>query len=207
MIGIPGGIAIPGTPGAGSTLNPADKSAHITLSNGNLTGTGDGAGGNGDMVRGTTSKTTGKLYFEVTPTNAGGATGFGIANATEVVTGASELGFSNNSIGQYRNGDVRLNSSIIISGPGFVSGGAQAGIAVDIGGQLIWFRDTSAPTVWNAGGTANPATGVGGVSFAVITGAIFICLNINANQAVVATLNVGTTSFNASAPAGFSAWG
>src|SRR5262245_53474608 len=68
----------------GSTWNPSDKSANMTLSNGNLTAQCSVTGDTG--VRGTSSATTGKLYFEVTTDQTGiangGDTGIGIGAST-----------------------------------------------------------------------------------------------------------------------------
>jgi len=52
-----------GATSSGVTWNPADKSANVTLSNGNLTATGGGSGDS--QVRSTVSYSTGKYYFEV----------------------------------------------------------------------------------------------------------------------------------------------
>ena len=53
------------------------------------------------------------------------------------------------------------------------------GIAIDIDAQLFWFRDvTSNPATWNAGGTANPATGVGGISFSSLSSPIYAAASI-----------------------------
>lgn len=202
MIGIPGGIAIVAA-GATTTFNPADKSALITLSNGNLTGTGTTGGTGDDLVRSTTSKTSGKLYFEGTMTLNGAESALGVANSTASLT--AFLGTDNNGVGLYRSGKVYIGGSNTITGPS-MNNGDIFGVAVDFGGQLIWFRNNNASTVWNAGGTANPATGIGGQSFAAITGPYFFCFDIPANSSAVTTVNPGN-SFNVAAPSGFSAWG
>src|SRR5262245_9189902 len=51
------------TAGAVTTWNPSDKTANITLSNGNLTA--QNTDGTNSAARGTTSKSSGKHYFEV----------------------------------------------------------------------------------------------------------------------------------------------
>lgn len=202
MIGIPGGVAIGGTPPATSTFNPSDKAAAITLSNGNLTGTGTASGGD-DLVRSTNSKTTGKLYYEGTMTLNAAETALGIANSTASLT--AFLGTDNNGVGLYRSGNVFIGGSNVMSGPS-MNNGDIFGVAIDFGAQLIWWRNNNASTVWNAGGTANPATGVGGQSFAAITGPYFFCFDIPGTATAVATVNPGN-SFNVAAPSGFSAWG
>src|ERR1039458_9310106 len=59
-----------------TTWNPSDKGSNITLSNGNRTATGATAW---NSVRGTTSSSTGKLYFEtvVTATDTAWIVGLG----------------------------------------------------------------------------------------------------------------------------------
>jgi hypothetical protein len=49
-----------------TTWNPSDKSADITLSNSNLTASQSTTTGSWRSVRSTSSKSTGKLYFEIT---------------------------------------------------------------------------------------------------------------------------------------------
>lgn len=190
-------------PVTGSTWNPSDKSAFIDLSGGNLIATALGGGPGDSLVRGTTSKTTGKRYFEIqTQDRVDGETAVGISNATE---GTSNfLGQSNNSIGMYTSGHVFLNGSQVLAGPTFIVNDF-IGVAIDFGGNLIWWRNNSAPTTWNAGGTADPATGVGGQSIVAITGPFFVCGDIPVQPGIF-VLNVGSSSFNASPPSGYSAW-
>jgi hypothetical protein len=46
--------------------------------------------------------------------------------------------------------------------------GSVVDVAVDLGGAVIWFRVSGGN--WNNSGTANPATGTGGVSLSTMTG-------------------------------------
>lgn len=192
-----------GPPPATTTLNPADKSALITLSNGNLTATGVGVGTGDDLVRSTTSKTAGKVYFEGTMTGAGAESAIGLAHTTASLT--AFLGIDNNGIGIYRSGHTFLNNSNVMSGPSYSSGDI-IGVAIDFGANLIWFRNNTTPGTWNLGGTADPATGIGGQSIAAITGPFLVCFDVPASAAAVATVNFGN-SFNQSPPSGYSAWG
>lgn len=194
-----GGIAA-----GGSTWSPTDKSAFISLSGGDLTATALGGGPGDSLIRGTLSQTSGKLYFEIqTFDRIDGETAMGVANSTASVN--NFLGADNNSIGMYQTGHVFIGGVQVLTGPTFVVTDF-IGIAVDFGGNLIWWRNNNAPTVWNAGGTADPATGVGGQSIAAITGPFFICGDIPV-QPGQQILNVGNSSFNQSPPAGFSDWG
>ena len=63
--------------------------------------------------------------------------------------------------------------------------------------------------VWNAGGSANPATGVGGYSFSGLTGPYYIVSSVyNADSWHGSTVQLNSQSwpFAFTPPAGFSAW-
>ena len=83
------------------TWNPADKDGTLTLSGGDLTVTKTGASGFGN-VRSTTSKTTGKHYYEATAFGSLGNAGIGVANAVASLT--NYLGVDSNSYGWYDTG-------------------------------------------------------------------------------------------------------
>lgn len=188
----------------GSTWNPADSSAFIAVSGGNLIATALGGGPGDSLIRGTLSKTTGKLYFEVQVTDrVDGETAIGLANSTENLN--NFLGQTNNSIGAYKSGHVFTGGSQIAAGPAYAVNDF-IGVAVDFGGNLFWFRNNGSPAVWNSGGMADPAAGLGGYDISPISGPFFICADIPVQPGVF-TLNVGSTSFNVAAPTGFSAWG
>jgi hypothetical protein len=80
------------------------------------------------------------------------------------------------------------------------------GVAVDLTNKLVWFRNAQT-TRWNASDTANPATGVGGITFTA-TGALFPMTSVDPASGV--TISV-TGAFAAASmqwpiPSGFSAW-
>ena len=88
-----------------ATLNPADKGAAITLTNGNLTATASGAGG----VRATRAVLTGEhKYWEIL-TNGASNSRFGLANSSWDVSGTF-LG-DGNSIG-WLNGGILFNEAV-----------------------------------------------------------------------------------------------
>jgi len=74
------------------------------------------------------------------------------------------------------------------------------GIAVDFSGQLIWFRVAPAGS-WNGSGTANPATGVDGISISVIAGSRFPTMTGQGGDAI--TANFGASAFTGVVPSGF----
>ena len=79
-----------------TTWNPSDKNADVTLSNGNLTATA--ATNSVHLVaRGTTSKSTGKAFYEVTLVARDGPCSVGFANATASLS--QSMGENSNSFG------------------------------------------------------------------------------------------------------------
>lgn len=187
---------------AQTVFNSGDKAACLVISGGGLTATGTASGGD-DLVRSSTSKSSGKLYFEGTMTLSGSESALGLANSTASLT--AFLGTDNNGIGTYKSGHTFLNGSNVLSGPSFANGDTM-GVAEDLGSNLYWVRNDNAPATWNLGGSADPVTGVGGQSISAITGPFFVTFDVPCGAGAVATVNFGATSFNQPAPSGFSAW-
>jgi len=195
--------------GGTTTFDATDVGTGITLSGGNLiatyTGSTDGAY---VSVRSAASHSTGKFYWEINVTNNGGTGGniaVGIMNGSFNTSTDDYIGGTANAGGAFGNA-----STLFINGTGFGTtpayGVEVVGIAIDAGAQLFWLREISAPTVWNAGGTANPATGVGGISFSTITGTgpYYAAVSLsNGLDNISVTGNFGGSTFGASAPAGF----
>jgi hypothetical protein len=185
-----------------STFNPSDKSANVTLSNGNLTvGASTSADGG---VRSTLSKAAGKVYFEYTIVNIAGAdTGVGIAKSTASLTaiGPSATG----AVNIYGSGSIYFNGA----DTGKTIGGSVGTvcIAVDITGGLFWARWNGGSWNANSGTANNPATGVGGINIAAVfpTNAVFASVSTN-NTANNITVNFGAAAFAQTVPSGFTAW-
>lgn len=180
-----------------TTWNPSDL-ANITLTNSNLT-----AAGNTPAVscgvRAVHGHTSGKYYweykFDFIQTNSQ-ANGIALASLTlssNSLVGAAVMG---------RLGGIVVNNS----GTG-VSLGTRAandiiGIAVDFTAQLIWFRVAPAGN-WNNSGTANPATGTGGISISAISSSGLFPVFMAAANLDKNTANFGATAFSGSVPSGF----
>src|SRR5262249_52287183 len=106
---------------------------------------------------------------------------------------------------------VQQGGSMFVNGspqgptlPGCTTG-AVICIAVDVSAALIWFR-VGAAGQWNASGTANPATGVGGFSISSITSAGIFALWAAATYGPDAgTANFGGSAFVGTPPSGFTA--
>jgi hypothetical protein len=181
-----------GTPTTWDTVN---KQA-ITLSNGNLTAVVTGAGGvlgNGSIS---------KAYWEYTVTTwANNNTAVGVAQSnvnlgtvTSNTTRAATMG---------RTGSININNVGTGVSLGTRANGNVIGIAVDYGAKLIWFRVAPAG-LWNNSGTADPATGVGGLSISALTLPLFpLFCGIVANDAC--TANFGASAFSGAVPSGFAA--
>ena len=78
------------------------------------------------------------------------------------------------------------------------------GVALDLVNQLIWFRVAPSGN-WNGSGTANPATGVGGVSLQSIAG-VGVPLYPYAylqGSGQAYTANFGDSAFTGAVPASF----
>jgi hypothetical protein len=185
-----------------TTWDPVNIGSGITLSGGNLIAS-LGSSPSGSMVRSLASHTTGKYYFEVTINSTPDVndTSVGLANASAPF---SFPGVDSNGMGFNGQGQLVINSAVSSTVTVTYAAGDTVGIAVDMGSNLIWFRNLIAPTTWNNGGTANPATGVGGVSYSVNPGPYFASTGlIQFGGGAQSTGNLGATAYVASAPSGF----
>ena len=201
-----------GKPSGGSaapTLNPSDKGAGITLTNGDLTATRSATPRN--AVRSTTSKSSGKFYFEIAFSSTGASGGFdhcvGIANASaNLVNSPAPGGNDNNSIAKYLgSANVQLNNSTVGSS-NTASPPSTVCVAVDFSGSVIWFRIGSGN--WNNNAANDPATGTGGISFSTINaGPFFVIVALEpSGTTAVGTINFGASAYSFTPPSGFGNW-
>ena len=186
-----------------NTWNPSDL-AQMTLSGGNLSAqsTGTAAG-----VRHTTGHSSGKYYWEITTVAwSGTGTETGLATASATLTGGGLAGQAvvTRSLGGI-NGSIYINGTHSGSQLGVVAN-AVIGIAVDLTAGLIWFRIAPAGN-WNGSGTANPATGAGGISLGALAGSTLLPLFAAALATEDVTANFGGSAFTGAVPSGFtSGW-
>jgi hypothetical protein len=187
-----------------TTLNPSDIAGDASLSNGNLTITHGGADADAG-ARSIASTSTAKKFWEVTVNVIGSPSittnGFGNSSANL----ATYLGANANSVGWAGDGAVYLGADI---GPG---GGALAyttgnvlGFAVDFNAELAWLRVNSGN--WNNNGSANPATGTGGLDVSGLNAGPYfacVCVRVGSDQM---TANFGATAYAHTAPSGFGNW-
>src|SRR5262249_37714224 len=121
-----------------TTWNPADKGANITLSNGNLTIANSSTVA---AVRGTTSKTTGKVYYEMVWTGSNfnllSSSGCGVSLSTASLISANPAGVA---YLRLSNGEIMNNGTASGTILGGLSTGQTICMAFDIGARRIWFR-------------------------------------------------------------------
>jgi hypothetical protein len=185
-----------------SFLNPNDKSANITLSNGNLTAT-RGAGSAYAMVRSTDSYASGKRYFEGRPDIFFTAGNVGVIGlATSLSSLSMYLGGNSGaawSAGYFTNGQVwQNNEGTAVETGTLISPAEWAGLAVDFSAGKGWVRD-------NSGWIGDPVAGTGN-SIVFTPG-----LRLHAATQVYSasdqtTVNFGATAFAYAVPAGFARW-
>lgn len=192
---------VPGTPTVTpTTLNPSDRGSGVVLSNGNLTAAST-AGDNHSIVRATTSRTSGKYYFEVKLDSSDNDVAAGVANSSLLLDGSIWLGGSNNAVGAWFNDQQSWINGAGSPAWSLFSQNNIGCVAVDFDAKKIWFRRGS--EAWDQSSTDNPATGAGGRSFSVISGPYFPAVQVAAGTV---TVNFGASAFAYAAPSGFKAW-
>lgn len=192
-----------------TAFDPSNTGALSTLSGGNLIVTANGAGGGSAYgnSRSIASHSTGKYYCEISFTNNGGSDAniqVGVGTTSTSLT--TYMGFdANQSIG-----DFAVFTNLYLSGgaTGTVSTWTVSNVvstAVDIGAGLYWQRVNGGN--WNASGTANPATGTGGISFSAITPPVYFFVSLaQGTGGTSATANFGASAYSYTPPSGFGNW-
>lgn len=172
-----------------TTWNPSDKSANITLSNGNLTATN--AGTNAWVgVRPTTTKTTGKWYWEVTLGQTTEATG----TVVGVIDIAAAFNGDSNIIGGYLTGQggYKYDYDAGTSAQGSSVANDVIGLAWDIGARtLAVYRNNTLKFTCTSASIGT-----------VADTAVFEAYTLND----ACTVNFGGSAFTYTPPSGFSAW-
>jgi hypothetical protein len=188
-----------------TTLNPADKEAHISLSGGNLTATGT-AGWTGS-VRAVDGQSSGKYYWECTFNASAAGSGVG-ANISALAIATIFSGAGTGQAGVMQNGSVYVDGSttITIGGVGSqsisfgtITSGTVICVAIDVPNKLMWWRLGAAGN-WNNNASRNPATGAGGVSIPNISTA-YPSISFGGADTIIA--NFGSSTFTGAVPSGF----
>lgn len=186
-----------------SVWSASDAAANaMTLSNGGLTFTNNGVVNK--TVRGTISKTSGKLYVEFLATATGTNVAFGVASAG--FNSGGFLGSSNYSAGIfYSSNQLSAGFTENLTTVGFVTTGGVIGLAVDFAAGSIWI---SFNNNWHGTLLKDPASGANPlISFTPATvGALFPGITPT-GAGETWTLQATAASQKYAPPAGFSAWG
>lgn len=193
-----------------ASFDPATAGTSEILSNGNLTNIfGIGTGG---IARTLTNHVASKFYCEFTYTNSAFNAGAGLCNSSANMNAYWAGGGSGNQfgVGLDFNG-YTISGGLPLSGtttsPTFSTGQVGA-MAIDIGAKKIWIKNLTSASNWNANGSDNPSTGVGGCSWTgtPLDGAsIFVTSSTNSTGDAV-TFNFGATAYTGTPPAGFGNW-
>jgi hypothetical protein len=168
------------------------------------------------MMFGTPGRVTGKRYFEVALSANDGGAGITLGIGRDNLN--TDGGYFGQHIGQcgwHSDGTIHSRSQFSTFGGDYTittiqtwAGGNTLCIAVDLDARLIWFRTNGGN--WNNSGTANPATGAGGVNLnfakqhAVAPLMWYPGASTN-TSAATGTINLAG-SFAQSVPSGFAAW-
>jgi hypothetical protein len=182
-----------------TTLDPAQKNASLTLSNGNLTATGLNQGA--PMLARTTAQLSAgdKAYLEIHYDSAasGGGMCFGVCNSSASMTNFSFPGSGNSNGGGFQQNGLYPGG--IYYGVDEVAGDTYmlAVSRVDAAMAKFWVGRNGS---WKAG--EDPATDTGGLSVTISQ-----CYGFaGVKRAEAVTVNFGASAFAYTPPTGFSQW-
>lgn len=183
------------------TWNGADKDSDVTLSDDDRTMNMPASSTGG--VRSIGSIATGKLYFEMIMLTGGGASRYGIANASYTVTGAP--GHDANSWAVDGDAGIYNGSGSVIRdlGTNPSNSGGSWMFALDMTAGKLWIGNATAGTWYESG---NPAAGTG-EQFSGITGPIFICAGRRSGGSTRGATLPLLASYLQAPPTGFTAAG
>jgi hypothetical protein len=180
------------------TEQPANNG--LTFSNGDLTATRAVSGG---QSRAWTLDKVDKNYLEATlDATAGGWQGaIGLILSNKAFT---SWGGDTDSFGVMADGAMWLEGVSQGDLGGDIGVGGVLCMAVDRPNNLLWVRHNNGN--WNGSGTANPATGTGGISISGLpAGNLFIGVYLDAPIGAAMTIRPTAAEWTIGAPAGFTA--
>jgi hypothetical protein len=186
--------------GIGNSTLLSAQNVNITLSGSDLTVTRSGAAPT--SARSKDAKGAGKYYLEFVPNLwAGSGDCVGFANA--LTTTADIVTLGTNGAYLYRSGgEIWVNGAASGTSLGTVATGERIDAAIDITQRLVWFRKAGGN--WNNSGSANPASGVGGISFN--ERGMTPCVGLGGSGSLTThnvTANFGNSAFIGVVPDGF----
>jgi len=191
---------------AGVSLATYDGLAtNVTVSNGGRTALHHNTTTNSGVIS-TAFESTGKYYFEVTlqtSTTASNFAGIMISSWASVFS-SSQMTTLSTSVQFGASGTIYSNGASTAAVVGATAVGDIYSFAIDLTGHLAWVRKNGGN--WNGSGTANPATGVGGVTIATGSFAPIVRFAAGAVATDQMTGNFGQAAFVYTAPSGFGNW-
>jgi hypothetical protein len=183
----------------GTSVLDSVRNINVTMSGGNLTATRTAVTAAG---RSRDYQKYGRYYAEFT-VNAWAGTGDCVGLVRPEGSAGDIVGGLNGCY-CYRSGALWSNGASAGVSLGTVANGQRVDMAVDFDANLIWFRRAGGN--WNNSGSADPATGVGGIAFSF--NAMAPCIGFggsggaNGNNV---TANLGASAFGGTPPSGFNA--
>jgi hypothetical protein len=186
---------------SGTTWNTTDNPSGITRSNGNLTATAVSSGsGSGDGVglKATTSKSSGKWYFEVLLGTINSFAEVGIAKSTIDIM--SLIGLDADGWGYILSGGGIINDgNYVKTDAGSIAGAADViGVACNFDDHLLYFSKNGTYRF-----SASPGAQIGGVTIA--SGAWFPAAFFDTGGDSM-TLRCAAADLSYSPPSGYTAW-
>lgn len=178
-----------------SMWSASDKSASLSVSQGNQLGTVGAAAYHG--VRGDQSVSSTKVYVEVVMGTVTANSGIGVSVAAAGLT--VQLGSTGDSIAYRPDGSVALNGATVSTLASYVTGDV-IGIAINAVSRDVWFRKNGGN--WNNDVANSPAANVGGIDVASLSGPLFVTY-ISDTSGDSAVINSGSAAYRATAPSGF----
>jgi hypothetical protein len=164
------------TPNYSATWNPSDKTANVTLSNGNLTAAIAPTAGNQAGVRATVSKSINRWYWEITVSASSQTLSqFGIATSSHTLT--AQFSHSSSTADYATTDDSAATYSILL----------------DLDAHLM-------------SGWRNGVAGLTDVDISAITDPVFPAIHCERSSdpaSITLTVNFGATAFSYGPPAGY----
>lgn len=164
------------------------------------------SGGGFENVKSTTTKTTGKFYFEAKNV-LGGAGGGGIPGVGVVGVGLAGGTYltNNGGVDFLPYGESRSAANVVIGTfAAWSSAGDVLSVAVDLGARLIWGRVNGG--AWANGG--DPVAGTGGATMGGLSASGPVAIAGMPSATCTFELNTGqVANAGGPTPAGFSMWG
>ena len=198
------------------TQNPVfqgDYTSDVTLSNGGLTVSVTHDGSNAAHSLGTFPLSSGKWYFEVSPTTLAGTHElyFGLMDASHIIK-SSNTGSTVFRVIRTIDGDKATTGNgggtISTYGAG-IDVGDTAKVAIDIDAGDIWFGKNTGDTWANGSGSFNQAFGSATAAFTDLDTAanawLPVYFAVNNGSTNIADLNYGQKSFSYTPPTGYKA--